>query len=175
MDSVWNNLQRLICHKTQPTNNQYLHRVITFSERDALYQTAQVLSIYQEWLRWERGLPRVVVNVQHCEIVVSEFDFLSCCCIRFWINSQENVVMVFIKWNRQPQFKHLDKAVCIIYRVNTLGKGMNPIILLKLYQLWIKRRAHLFLSSWYSNIKLKPIKLCIKHWPACVFPQQWVK
>ena len=33
------------------------------------------------------------------------------------------------KWTRRHEFKYLDEADCILHSTNTLGKGMNPIIL----------------------------------------------
>ena len=49
MDLALNNLQRLICHKTQPTNN-YLLRIVTISYLKP-YSCVQIVHIRLEYLR----------------------------------------------------------------------------------------------------------------------------
>ena len=44
--------------------------------------------------------------------------------MRPWCNGYRHM-----KWTRQPEFKSWTRTDCISHSTNTLGKGMNPIIL----------------------------------------------
>ena len=62
----------------------------------------------------------------------------------------------------------LDETDCISHSTNTLGKGMNPIILPP----WVNSRTDWILQPWWGqNSEFKPVKLRLKNWPRVIsFP-----
>ena len=99
MNLVLNNLQRLICHKiqttNQPTNLEPTSYIYKISNTFVLLEKKQCSEANETYLL---GCPRgVMVKAMNCRIVVREFVLQS----RYYVH----------------------------FRANTLGKGMNPLIL----------------------------------------------
>ena len=80
----------------------------------------------------------------------------------WWLYNFYDVMVMVMEMDMANQVQILDKAVCLSYNANTLGKGMNPTILPQ-----AMGKLNFLTLIWQpvkekENSEFKPVKLCYK-------------